>query len=56
MRLPKALIINKDITKFWDFGMTIDDELLVELFKPDRYGKISKGAPIVNIVGTQKIS
>jgi len=36
--------------------MTIDDELLLELFKPDRYGKIGKDALIVKIVGTRKIS
>ena len=35
--------------------MTIDDELLVELFKPDRYGKIGKGALIVNVVGRKDV-
>jgi hypothetical protein len=35
--------------------MTIDDELLLELFKPDRYGKVGKGALIVKIVGRADI-
>jgi hypothetical protein len=34
------------------YNMTIDDELLLELFKPDYYGNIGKDALIVNIVGT----
>ena len=32
--------------------MTIDDELLLELFKPDRYGNIGKDALIVDVVKT----
>lgn len=32
--------------------MTIDDELLIELFKPDANGKIGENALIVKIVGT----
>ena len=35
--------------------MTIDDELLLELFKPDRYGKVGKDALIVKIVGRRAI-
>jgi len=35
--------------------MTIDDELLVELFKPERDGKVGKGALIAKIVGTRRI-
>lgn len=35
--------------------MTIDDELLLELFKPDRYGKVGDRALIVKIVGTRLI-
>ncbi|MCJ7559262.1 hypothetical protein MUO79_01425 [Candidatus Bathyarchaeota archaeon] len=35
--------------------MTIDDELLLELFKPDYYEKVGKGALIVNVVGTGDI-
>jgi hypothetical protein len=35
--------------------MTIDDELLVELFKPDRYGKVGKDALIVKVVGRRDI-
>lgn len=35
--------------------MTIDDELLVELFKPDKYGKVGKNALIVKVVGTRNI-
>lgn len=35
--------------------MTIDDELIYELIKPDRYGKVGKDALIVKVVGTRKI-
>lgn len=35
--------------------MTIDDELLLELFKPDKYGKVGKDALIVNVVKTLKL-
>ena len=35
--------------------MTIDDELILELIKPDRYGKVGDKALIVKIVGTRKI-
>ena len=35
--------------------MTIDDELIYELIKPDRYGKVGKDAFIVKVVGTRKI-
>ena len=35
--------------------MTIDDELLVELFKLDRYGKIGENALIVKVVGRKDI-
>jgi hypothetical protein len=35
--------------------MTIDDELLLELFKPDYHEKVGKGALIVNVVGTGDI-
>ena len=35
--------------------MTIDDELLLEFFKPDKHGKIGKNALIINIVGTRNI-
>lgn len=36
--------------------MTIDDELLLELFKPDTSGKVGKDALIVKIVGTRRIT
>jgi hypothetical protein len=35
--------------------MTIDDELLAELLKPDRYGKIGDGALLVKVVGRKDI-
>jgi len=35
--------------------MVIDDELICELIKPDRYGKIGEKALIVKVVGTPKI-
>ena len=35
--------------------MTIDDELLLELFKPYKQGKVGEKALIVRIVGTRKI-
>ena len=38
--------------------MTIDDELLIELLKPDTYGaraQVGKGALIINVVGTSNI-
>ena len=35
--------------------MTIDDELILELVKPDRHGKVGEKALIVKIVGTPKI-
>ena len=35
--------------------MTIEDELLVELFKPDIYGNVGKEALIIRIVGRRKI-
>ncbi|MBE0525264.1 MAG: hypothetical protein IBX40_13180 [Methanosarcinales archaeon] len=35
--------------------MTIDDELLLGLFKPDRHGKVGEDALIVKVVGTRKI-
>lgn len=35
--------------------MTIDDELIYELIKPDRYGKVGEKALIIKIVGTRKI-
>lgn len=35
--------------------MTIDDELLLELFKPDRYGKVGDNALITDVVGTRNI-
>jgi len=36
--------------------MTIDDELIYELIKPDRYGKVGKNALIVKIVGNRNIN
>lgn len=35
--------------------MTIDDELIYELIKPDIHGKVGEKALIVKIVGTRKI-
>lgn len=35
--------------------MTIDDELLIELFKPERNGKAGKGALIASLAGTLNI-
>ena len=35
--------------------MTIDDELILELIKPDMHGKVGEKALIVKIVGTRKI-
>ena len=35
--------------------MTIDDELLLELIKPDSSGKIGDNAPILNIIGEKEI-
>jgi len=35
--------------------MTIDDELLIELFKPEKSGKVGKYALIGKVVGTLKI-
>ena len=35
--------------------MTIDDELLLELIKPDSLGEVGEGALIVSVVGTKKI-
>lgn len=35
--------------------MTIDDELIHELIKPDRYGKIGKEALIIKIIRNRKI-
>lgn len=35
--------------------MTIDDELILELIKPDRNGKVGKDAPIIRIVGSGDI-
>jgi len=36
--------------------MTIDDELIYELIKPNKYGEVGKDALIVKIVGTRKIN
>ena len=36
--------------------MTIDDELLVELIKPDKFGEIGKNALLVKVVGTRKFT
>jgi hypothetical protein len=36
--------------------VTIDDELILELIKPDRKGMITADAPIVSIVGAKDIS
>ena len=33
--------------------MTIDDELLLEIIKPDRNGKVSKGAVITKMLGEE---
>lgn len=35
--------------------MTIDDELLLELIKPNKLGEVGVGALIVNVVGTKNI-
>lgn len=35
--------------------MTIHDELILELIKPDMYGKVGEKTLIVKIVGTRKI-
>ena len=35
--------------------MTIDDELLIDLLKPDQYGNIGDDALVVKIVGTRRI-
>jgi hypothetical protein len=35
--------------------MTIDDELLLELLKPEKSGKVGKDALIVKVVGTLKV-
>ncbi len=35
--------------------MTIDDELLIELIKPNRKGRVGNGALIIKIVGTKNI-
>jgi len=35
--------------------MTIDDELLIELLKPDRFGEVGDGALIIKIVGSKNI-
>jgi len=35
--------------------MTIDDELLLELIKPDENGEVGESALIIKIVGTKKI-
>jgi len=37
------------------FYMTIDDELLLELIKPDSLGEVGEGALIVSVVGTKKV-
>jgi hypothetical protein len=36
--------------------MTIDDELILELIKPDRSGKVGKDAPIIQIIGDADIA
>ena len=35
--------------------MTIDDELLLEIFKPDRYGNFGKDALIIQLIGSGDI-
>jgi hypothetical protein len=35
--------------------MTIDDELLLELIKPNRLGEVDEAALIVKVVGTRKV-
>ena len=35
--------------------MTIDDELIFDLIKPDEYDKVGKSGLIIKIVGTRKI-
>ena len=35
--------------------MTIDDELLIELIKPEQNGKVGKDAPIIRIAGSADI-
>lgn len=35
--------------------MTIDDELILELIKPNELGEVGKGALIVRVVGTKNI-
>ncbi len=37
------------------YSMTIDDELLLEIFKPDRYGNLDKDAVIIRLVGSGDI-
>jgi hypothetical protein len=38
-----------------EIAMTIDDELILELFKPDRYGKIGENALIVNVTHDKNV-
>jgi len=35
--------------------MTIDDELILELIKPNKLGQVGEGALIVKVVGTKKV-
>ena len=35
--------------------MTIDDELLLEIIKPNRLGEVGEDAPIIKVVGTKRI-
>jgi hypothetical protein len=35
--------------------MTIDDELILELIKPNRFGEVGEGALIIKVVGTKKV-
>ncbi len=35
--------------------MTIDDELLLEIFKPDCYGNLGKDALIIQLIGSGDI-
>lgn len=36
--------------------MTIHDELILELIKPNRHGEVGKGALIIKIAGTRKVN
>jgi len=38
------------------YSMTIDDELILELIKPDRLGEVGDDALIIKVVGTRNMS